>query len=309
MKVYDNFIELIGNTPLVRLEKIEKLYNTKANLICKIESFNPAGSIKDRIGKEMIFDALEKGLINKDTVLVDATSGNTGIGLAMVAAILNMKLIIAMPNTMSVERIKLLKAYGAEVVLTDGSLGMRGAISKAHEIAQNTPNSFVPSQFTNKANPLSHYKTTGKEIYDDLDGKVDVVVAGVGTGCTISGVGKFLKEKNPNVKIIAVEPLSSAVLSGEKSGPHLIQGIGAGFIPDTLDTNIYDEVIKISNEEALNGGRIIAKTEGILVGISSGASLMASIKVAQRDELKDKNVVVIFPDGGEKYLSTKLFEE
>ena len=307
MKVYERIIDTIGNTPLVRLQKLEEKFGLKAKLIAKVESFNPAGSVKDRIAKSMIEDAYKKGLIKEDTVLIEPTSGNTGIGLSMVAAALGLRIIITMPETMSVERRNLLKAYGAELVLTDGAKGMKGAISKAEELAKEIPNAFIPSQFTNMANPNMHYLTTGPEIYNDTDGSVDIFVAGVGTGGTISGTGKFLKEKKPEVKVIAVEPESSPVLSKGTPGPHKIQGIGAGFVPETLDTKIYDEIITISNEEAFGKGRLCAQTEGILIGISSGASLAAAIKLAKREENSGKTIVVLFPDTGERYLSTAMF--
>lgn len=307
MKVYERIIDTIGNTPLVRLQKLEEKFGLKAKLIAKVESFNPAGSVKDRIAKSMIEDAYKKGLIKEDTVLIEPTSGNTGIGLSMVAAALGLRIILTMPETMSVERRNLLKAYGAELVLTDGAKGMKGAISKAEELAKEIPNAFIPSQFTNMANPNMHYQATGPEIYKDTDGSVDIFVAGVGTGGTISGTGKYLKEKKPEVKVIAVEPETSPVLSKGTPGPHKIQGIGAGFVPETLDTKIYDEIITISNEEAFEKGRLCAQTEGILIGISSGAALAAAIKLAQREENSGKTIVVLFPDTGERYLSTAMF--
>ena len=309
MKVYSKITDTIGNTPLVELQNIEKKFNLKARLLAKVESFNPAGSVKDRIAKAMIEDAEARGLINKDTVLVEPTSGNTGIGLSMVAASKGMRIILTMPETMSMERRNLLKAYGAELVLTEGSKGMRGAIEKAEEIARDIPNSFIPSQFTNMANPNIHYLTTGPEIFNDTDGEVDIFVAGVGTGGTISGTGKYLKEKKPAVKVVAVEPETSPVLSKGESGPHKIQGIGAGFIPVTLNPHIYDEVIAIGNEEAMETGRLSARCEGLLIGISSGAALCAAIKLAQREENKGKTIVVLFPDTGERYLSTLMFQE
>ena len=309
MKVYDKIIDTIGKTPLVELKNIEKNYALKAKIYAKVEFFNPGGSVKDRIAKAMIEDAESKGLINKDTVLIEPTSGNTGIGLSMVAASKGLRIIICMPETMSIERRNLMKAYGAELVLTDGSKGMKGAIAKAEELAKDIPNSFIPSQFTNMANPEIHYKTTGPEIYNDLDGNINIFVAGVGTGGTISGVGKFLKEKNPNIKVVAVEPETSPVLSKGTPGPHKIQGIGAGFVPDTLNTSIYDEVITIGNEEAFEMGRNSARSEGLLVGISSGAALKAAIKLAQRKENEGKNIVVLLPDTGERYLSTAMFAE
>ena len=279
------------------------------NIIAKVEFFNPAGSVKDRIAKAMIEEAEKAGLINKNTVLVEPTSGNTGIGLSMVAASKGLRIILTMPETMSIERRNLLKAYGAELVLTDGSKGMKGAIEKAEELAKEIPNAFIPSQFTNPANPNIHYLTTGKEIYRDLDGKVDFFVAGVGTGGTISGVGKALKEQNPNIKVVAVEPLTSPVLSEGHAGPHKIQGIGAGFVPKTLNTSIYDEIIRVSNEDAFATGKLIARTEGTLVGISSGAALFAAIELANRPENRGKNIVVLLPDTGERYLSTPMFQD
>ena len=309
MKINEKIIDTIGNTPLVRLKKIEEKYNLKAKLVAKVESFNPAGSVKDRIAKAMVEDALEKGLIKEDTVLVEPTSGNTGIGLSMVAASLGLKIILTMPETMSVERRNLLKAYGAELVLTEGAKGMKGAIQKAEELAKEIPNAFIPSQFTNMANPNMHYLTTGPEIFNDTDGSVDIFVAGVGTGGTISGTGKYLKEKKKEVKVVAVEPETSPVLSKGTAGPHKIQGIGAGFVPETLDTNVYDEIITISNEEAFEKGRLSAQMEGILIGISSGAALAAAIKLAKREENEGKMIVVLFPDTGERYLSTAMFAE
>ena len=309
MKIHGKIIDTIGGTPLVELKNLEKEYNLKARLIAKVESFNPGGSVKDRIAKAMIEEAEKQGLINKDTVLIEPTSGNTGIGLAMVAASKGLRLIIAMPETMSIERRNLMKAYGAELVLTEGAKGMKGAIAKAEELAKETPNSFIPSQFTNMANPRMHYLTTGPEIFEDSDGEVDIFVAGVGTGGTISGTGKFLKEKKPSVKVVAVEPETSPVLSKGTPGPHKIQGIGAGFVPQTLDTNIYDEIITVSNEKAFEMGRKVAKTEGLLVGISSGASLNAAIELAKREENAGKMIVVLLPDTGERYLSTAMFQE
>ena len=309
MKVYERIVDTIGNTPLVELKNIEKKYDLKAKIIAKVESFNPAGSVKDRIARAMILDAFDKGLINKDTVLVEPTSGNTGIGLSMVAASFGMKIILTMPETMSIERRNLLKAYGAELVLTEGSKGMKGAIAKAEELAKEIPNAFIPSQFTNQANPKAHYLTTGPEIFNDLDGNVDIFVAGVGTGGTITGTGKYLKEKKPTVKVVAVEPETSPVLSKGTPGPHKIQGIGAGFVPDTLDTKIYDEIITIANEEAFEMGRESARVEGLLIGISSGAALKAAVKLAQREENAGKTIVVLLPDTGERYLSTAMFQE
>ena len=309
MKIYDTITDTVGHTPLVELKRIEAKYGFEAKLVAKVESFNPAGSVKDRIAKAMIEDAEEKGLINKDTVIVEPTSGNTGIGLSMVAASKGLRIILTMPETMSVERRNLLKAYGAELVLTEGSKGMKGAIAKAEELAKEIPNSFIPSQFTNQANPRIHYRTTGPEIYEDSDGSVDIFVAGVGTGGTLSGTGKYLKEKKPSVKVVAVEPETSPVLSKGTPGPHKIQGIGAGFVPETLDTSIYDEILPISNEEAFEKGRESARTEGILIGISSGAALAAAIQLAKREENKGKTIVVLFPDTGERYLSTAMFAD
>ena len=309
MKVYDRITDTIGGTPLVELKNIEKKFNLKARIIAKVESFNPGGSVKDRIAKAMLDDAEAKGLVNKDTVIIEPTSGNTGIGLCMVGASRGLRVIIAMPETMSIERRNLMKAYGAELVLTDGSKGMKGAIAKAEELAKEIPNSFIPSQFTNMANPEIHYRTTGKELYEDADGNIDFFVAGVGTGGTISGTGRYLKEKKPSIKVVAVEPETSPVLSKGTPGPHKIQGIGAGFVPDTLDTKIYDEIMPISNEEAFEKGRESARTEGLLVGISSGAALAAAIKIAQRPENEGKTIAVLFPDTGERYLSTAMFAE
>ena len=309
MNVYAKIIDTIGGTPLVELSNLENKYNLKAKIVAKVEYFNPGGSVKDRIAKAMIEKAEKDGLINKDTVLVEPTSGNTGIGLSMVAASKGLRIILTMPETMSVERRNLLKAYGAELVLTEGSKGMKGAIAKAEEIAKEIPNSFIPSQFTNMANPTIHYLTTGPEIYKDIDGNVDFLVAGVGTGGTLSGAGKYLKEKKPDVKVVAVEPETSPVLSKGTPGPHKIQGIGAGFVPQTLDTSIYDEIITIGNEEAMDMGRESARTEGLLVGISSGAAIKAAIKLAQREENAGKTIVVILPDTGERYLSTAMFQD
>ena len=309
MKIYEKIIDTIGGTPLVELKNLEKEYNLKARLVAKVESFNPGGSVKDRIAEAMIEEAEKQGLINKDTVLIEPTSGNTGIGLAMVAASKGLRLIIAMPETMSIERRNLMKAYGAELVLTEGAKGMKGAIAKAEELAKETPNSFIPSQFTNMANPKMHYLTTGPEIFNDTDGAVDIFVAGVGTGGTISGTGKYLKEKKPSVKVVAVEPETSPVLLKGTPGPHKIQGIGAGFVPQTLDTNIYDEIITVSDEKAFEMGRKAAKTEGLLVGISSGAALSAAIELAKREENAGKMIVVLLPDTGERYLSTAMFQE
>ena len=309
MKVYERIIDVVGNTPLVELKNIEKKYQLKAKIIAKVESFNPAGSVKDRIAKAMIEDAEAKGLINKETVLIEPTSGNTGIGLSMVAASKGLRIILTMPETMSIERRNLLKAYGAELVLTEGAKGMKGAIAKAEELAKEIPNAFIPSQFTNMTNPKIHYLTTGPEIYRDLEGQLDFFVAGVGTGGTISGTGKYLKEQNPNIKVVAVEPETSPVLSKGTPGPHKIQGIGAGFVPETLNTAIYDEIITIGNEEAFEMGKESARTEGLLVGISSGAAMKAALKLAQREENAGKTIVVLLPDTGERYLSTPMFQE
>lgn len=308
-KIKNSFLDLVGNTPLVRVNNLIKKDELKADVLAKLEYFNPAGSVKDRIAKEMILDALEKGLINENTTLIEPTSGNTGIGLSAVATALNLKIIITMPETMSVERRNLMKAYGAELVLTPGSEGMKGAIAKAKELASQIENSFIPGQFENPANPTAHYKTTGPEIYEQTEGKVDIFVAGVGTGGTISGIGKYLKEKNPEVKVVAVEPASSPVLSTGKGGAHKIQGIGAGFVPETLDTKIYDEIITVENEDAFATGKEMAKTEGILVGISSGAALYAAKELAKREENAGKTIVVLLPDGGDRYLSTPLIQD
>lgn len=308
-KVKNSFLDLVGQTPLVRVNNLIKKDELKADVLAKLEYFNPAGSVKDRIAKEMILDALEKGLINENTTLIEPTSGNTGIGLSAVTTALNLKIIITMPETMSVERRNLMKAYGAELVLTPGSEGMKGAIAKAKELASQIENSFIPGQFENPANPTAHYKTTGPEIYEQTEGKVDIFVAGVGTGGTISGIGKYLKEKNPEVKVVAVEPASSPVLSTGKGGAHKIQGIGAGFVPETLDTKIYDEIITVENEDAFATGKEMAKTEGILVGISSGAALYAAKELAKREENAGKTIVVLLPDGGDRYLSTPLIQD
>ena len=308
-KVKNSFLDLVGNTPLVKVNNLIKKDELKADVLAKLEYFNPAGSVKDRIAKEMIQDALEKGLINENTTLIEPTSGNTGIGLSAVATALNLKIIITMPETMSVERRNLMKAYGAELVLTPGGEGMKGAIAKAKELASQIENSFIPGQFENPANPTAHYKTTGPEIYEQTEGKVDIFVAGVGTGGTISGIGKYLKEKNPEVKVVAVEPASSPVLSTGKGGAHKIQGIGAGFVPETLDTKIYDEIITVENEDAFATGKEMAKTEGILVGISSGAALYAAKELAKREENAGKTIVVLLPDGGDRYLSTPLIQD
>ena len=309
MKIYERITDTIGGTPLVELKNIEKKFNLKAKIIAKVESFNPGGSVKDRIAKAMLDEAEAQGLVNKDTVIIEPTSGNTGIGLCMVGASRGLRVIIAMPETMSIERRNLMKAYGAELVLTEGAKGMKGAIAKAEELAKEIPNSFIPSQFTNMANPEIHYRTTGKELFEDADGNIDIFVAGVGTGGTISGTGKYLKERKPSIKVVAVEPETSPVLSKGTPGPHKIQGIGAGFVPETLNTSIYDEIMTISNEEAFEKGRESARTEGLLVGISSGAALAAAIKLAQREENADKTIAVLFPDTGERYLSTAMFAE
>ena len=308
-KIYKTADELIGKTPLLELSHIEDEYKLEANIIAKVEYFNPAGSVKDRIAKKMIDEAIKEGKINKDTVLIEPTSGNTGIGLASVAAAKGLKLIVTMPETMSVERRNIIKAYGAEIVLTEGVKGMKGAIEKANELAKEYPNSFIPGQFDNPNNPKVHFETTGPEIYEDTDGKVDIFVAGVGTGGTITGVGAYLKSKNKDIKVAAVEPESSPVLSEGKSGPHKIQGIGAGFVPKVLDTSIYDEIIRVSNEDAFATGKLIGKKEGILVGISSGAAVFAAIELAKKEENKGKNIVVLLPDTGDRYLSTPMFSE
>ena len=308
-KIYTSADQLIGRTPLLELTQIEKEFKLQAKIFAKLEYFNPAGSVKDRIAKAMIEEAEKSGKLKPDSVIIEPTSGNTGIGLASVAAAKGYRLIIVMPETVSVERRKLMKAYGAELVLTDGAKGMKGAIAKAEELAKEILNSFIPSQFENPENPKRHFETTGPEIYEDTDGKVDILVAGVGTGGTITGTGRYLKSRNPQIKIAAVEPASSPVLSGGASGPHKIQGIGAGFVPAILDTSIYDEIIQVENADAFEKGRLIGKKEGILVGISSGAALHAAIELAKRQENKGKNIVVIFPDSGDRYLSTPLFEE
>ena len=307
-KIYSSIDQLVGRTPIVELTHIEKALGLKARLLAKVEYFNPAGSVKDRIAKAMIDDAEAAGKLKAGSVIIEPTSGNTGIGLCSVAAARGYRIIIVMPETMSVERRKLMLGYGAELVLTEGAKGMKGAIAKANELASEIPNSFIPGQFVNPANPKAHYLTTGPEIYEDLDGKVDVFVAGVGTGGTITGVGRYLKEKNANVKVVAVEPLTSAVLSTGVVGAHKIQGIGAGFVPDVLDTNVYDEIITVSNEDAFETGKLVGKKEGFLVGISSGAAVWAAIELAKREEYAGKNIVVLLPDTGDRYLSTPLFE-
>ncbi|MDY3929575.1 MAG: cysteine synthase A [Clostridia bacterium] len=309
MKIYEKITDLIGGTPLLELKNYEKNKNLSATILAKLEYFNPAGSVKDRIAREMINDAETKGLLKPDSVIIEPTSGNTGIGLAAVAASRGYKIILTMPETMSVERRNLLKAYGAELVLTDGAKGMKGAIAKAQELAEETPNSFIPSQFTNEANPAAHRKSTGPEIWKDTDGKVDIFVAGVGTGGTVSGVGEYLKSQNPNVKIVAVEPAGSPVLSKGTPGPHKIQGIGAGFVPETLNTQIYDEIITVENEDAFETGRTLARGEGLLVGISSGAAVFAATELAKRPENKGKIIVALLPDTGDRYLSTPMFSE
>lgn len=308
MKVFKTADQLIGHTPLLELTHIEAKYQVQAKIIAKLEYFNPAGSVKDRIAKAMIDEAERSGRIDKNTVIIEPTSGNTGIGLASVAAARGYRIIIVMPETMSIERRQIMKAYGAELVLSDGSKGMSGAIARAKELSESISNSYIPGQFVNPANPKIHFNTTGPEIYEDTDGSVDVFVAGVGTGGTVTGVGKYLKSKNPKIKIVAVEPASSAVLSTGVAGVHKIQGIGAGFVPDVLDTEIYDEIMTVTNEDAFAVGREIGKNEGILVGISSGAAVWASIQLAKRPENKNKNIVVLLPDTGDRYLSTPLFE-
>ena len=308
-KIYTSADQLIGRTPLLELVHIEKEEKLEAKVLAKLEYFNPAGSVKDRIAKAMIDDAEAKGLLKPGSVIIEPTSGNTGIGLASVAAARGYRIIIVMPETMSVERRQLMKAYGAELVLSDGAKGMKGAIAKADELAKETPNSFIPGQFVNPANPKAHFETTGPEIWEDTDGKVDYFVAGVGTGGTITGVGEFLKSKDASVKVVAVEPKTSAVLSTGVAGPHKIQGIGAGFVPDVLDTKVYDEIIPVENEDAFDTGKLVGRSEGVLVGISSGAALWAAIEVAKRPENEGKNIVVLLPDTGDRYLSTPLFAD
>lgn len=308
-KIYTSADQLIGKTPLLELTHIEKKYGLKAKVLAKLEYFNPAGSVKDRIARKMLDDAEAAGKLTPDSVIIEPTSGNTGIGLASVAAARGYRIIIVMPETMSVERRQLMKAYGAELVLTEGAKGMKGAIAKADELAKEIPNSFVPGQFVNPSNPKAHYETTGPEIFEDTDGEVDIFVAGVGTGGTITGVGEYLKGKKPGVKIVAVEPETSAVLSTGVAGAHKIQGIGAGFVPDVLDTKVYDEIIHVSNEAAFEAGKLIGKSEGVLVGISSGAAAYAAIELAKRPENEGKTIVVLLPDTGDRYLSTPLFQD
>jgi cysteine synthase A len=307
--IFKNVTELIGHTPLVELTHYEQAHNLPATLLGKVESFNPGGSVKDRVARAMLDAAVEEGKIDADTVIIEPTSGNTGIGLAMLAAVRGNRLVICMPDTMSVERRRLMAAYGAELVLTDGALGMQGAIDRAEQLAAQTPNSFIPSQFTNPANPEAHYRTTGPEIWDGTDGRVDIFVAGVGTGGTISGVGRYLKEQRPDVQVVAVEPAGSPVLSQGRAGKHGIQGIGAGFVPETLDEGIYDEVIAVSDEDAFAAGRELAAHDGLLVGISSGAAVVAAAQVAQRPENAGKTIVVLLPDTGERYLTTAMFSD
>lgn len=308
-KIYTSADQLIGKTPLLELTHIEKKYGLKAKVLAKLEYFNPAGSVKDRIARKMLDDAEAAGKLTPDSVIIEPTSGNTGIGLASVAAARGYRIIIVMPETMSVERRQLMKAYGAELVLTEGAKGMKGAIAKADELAKEIPNSFVPGQFVNPSNPKAHYETTGPEIFEDTDGEVDIFVAGVGTGGTITGVGEYLKDKKPGVKVVAVEPETSAVLSTGVAGAHKIQGIGAGFVPDVLDTKVYDEIIPVSNEAAFEAGKLIGKSEGVLVGISSGAAVYAAIELAKRPENEGKTIVVLLPDTGDRYLSTPLFQD
>lgn len=309
MAIYKKVTDLVGNTPILELENYDEAHQLEAKILAKLEYFNPAGSVKDRIAREIILDALETGKLTKDSVIIEPTSGNTGIGLASIAASLGIRIIITMPETMSVERRNLMKAYGAELVLTDGAKGMKGAIAKADELAAEIPNSFIPGQFVNELNPRAHKRTTGPEIWKDTEGKVDLFVAGVGTGGTVSGVGEYLKSQNPDIKVVAVEPASSPVLSKGEAGAHKIQGIGAGFVPDTLNTDIYDEVLTVENDDAFAVGREVARREGILVGISSGAAVWAATELAKRPENKGKNIVVLLPDTGDRYLSTPMFSE
>lgn len=308
-KIYTSADQLIGKTPLLELTHIEKKYGLKAKVLAKLEYFNPAGSVKDRIARKMLDDAETAGKLTPDSVIIEPTSGNTGIGLASVAAARGYRIIIVMPETMSIERRQLMKAYGAELVLTEGAKGMKGAIAKADELAKEIPNSFVPGQFVNPSNPKAHYETTGPEIFEDTDGEVDIFVAGVGTGGTVTGVGEYLRDKKPGVKVVAVEPETSAVLSTGVAGAHKIQGIGAGFVPDVLDTKVYDEIIPVSNEAAFEAGKLIGKSEGVLVGISSGAAAYAAIELAKRPENEGKTIVVLLPDTGDRYLSTPLFQD
>lgn len=308
MAINKSIMDLVGNTPVLELVNYEKKLGLEATVLAKLEAFNPAGSVKDRIAKKILLDAYETGKINKDSVIIEPTSGNTGIGLSAIAAALGIRIIITMPETMSVERRNMMKAYGAELVLTDGSQGMKGAIAKAEELAKELPGSFIPGQFVNALNPQAHYETTGPEIWEQTGGKVDIFVAGVGTGGTLSGVGKYLKEKNPNVKVVAVEPASSPVLSKGESGAHKIQGIGAGFVPDTLDTGVYDEIITVENDDAFATGGEVVRTDGVFTGISAGAALWAATELAKRPENKGKTILAVFPDTGDRYLSTPLFE-
>ena len=308
-KIYTSVEQLIGKTPLVELTNVEKKYELKAKLFAKVEFFNPGGSVKDRVAKAMLDDAKEKGILSGESVIIEPTSGNTGIGLALMAVARGYRCIIVMPDTMSMERRMLMKAYGAELVLTEGAKGMAGAIAKAEELAKEIPNSFIPGQFDNPANAKAHYLTTGPEIYEDMEGQVDIFVAGVGTGGTLTGTGRYLKEQKPDVKVVAVEPESSAVLSGKSAGAHMLQGIGAGFIPEVLDTSVYDEIVPVSNGDAFAFGKMIGRTEGILVGISAGAALFAAVELAKKEENAGKNIVVLLPDTGDRYLSTTLFED
>ena len=309
MKIYEKITDLIGRTPIMKLNNYSVAQGLDTPVLAKLEYFNPAGSVKDRVAKAMIDDAEEKGLLTSDSVIIEPTSGNTGIGLAAVAAARGYRIILTMPETMSIERRNLLKAYGAELVLTDGAKGMKGAIAKADELAKEIPHSFIPGQFVNQANPAAHFATTGPEIWEDTDGKIDIFVAGVGTGGTVTGVGKYLKSKNPNVKIVAVEPATSPVLSKGVAGPHKIQGIGAGFVPETLDTNVYDEIFAVENDDAFATGKAIARAEGVLVGISSGAAVYAATELAKRPENKGKIIVALLPDTGDRYLSTPMFSD